>query len=321
MKKIIYVIIFAIVISFMNWSCRNQENVSPANKVLVETLKTDVGVVNGTLAFKTVDTYENYLKKLNSAPETISESEFLSKLESELGFQSKRNSLVNPTPLASGRTLSDEGIYDEHLASILNKDNMVWIDKWIFKLDLVNKKCYVLEAKDQELLEELKKNTPNHSKIQVFSTDDDVLDILQGVSSPSGRVQLFCREGGQGEQKDDAFVPFGSGGTYRLDCKVVYQKAAIYFSLQAKVKVQYNDGLIWWAYPDYPYLTGFNQHKPKCRDDSGVQNFYIGSAQANNELNRRPYESSRALAKFHYRVEFGIAQTMRTRAFVIKAGY
>jgi hypothetical protein len=137
MRKLLH---FGFAIGFASLSffaCNRQESITPVNAPL-ENLKTDIGVVNGILAFKNTDTYESHLQKLNSVPKAMSETQFLSKLESDLGFQSKRSLATAFTNLSSGRTLADEGIYDDHLASILNKDNMVQIDKWIFKLDLLD---------------------------------------------------------------------------------------------------------------------------------------------------------------------------------------
>ena len=298
--------------------CQKEEQIAVQPKP-----QADVAVSEGMLVFKTRDVFDVYNSQLDEVAKGTTLSNHLAQKETKLNFLSMRAASQKSISLPGGRTMADQGIEDEYLASMLSPEGLVQIGEWIFKLDMPNKKCYALAQKDEILLGEMKKAAPFSDKIQAFSTDDEVLDLLEN-GQKSGRVTgLFCREDGQGEKDDKDFESFGFGGTYRLDCKVVYQKAAIYFSLQAKVKIQYKDGLgIWYAYPEFPYVTGFYQWKPKCRDEIGRESFGDYAVEETNEISRRAYEASRGLNKFWYRVQFGLTSTTtKSRVYEIKAGY
>lgn len=106
--------------------------------------------------------------------------------------------------------------------------------------------------------------------MMIFSTDDDVLDLLENGSqgTSGGRVQLFCGESGaKADKKDDYDVsPFDPN--YRQDNKIVYQKAGVYFSLQAKTKVQYKGWTGIWGDggPIYDQqITYYLKYEPKCK--------------------------------------------------------
>ena len=168
-------------------SCQKSQDVAPADSTPIETLKTDVGVVNGMLAFKSAGIYDTHLEKMKNIPANVGETQFLAKLETDLGFESKRSLVVNKAASPSGRTLADEGILDEHLASILNKDNMVQIDKWIFKLDLKEKKCYVLatENANRNLLQKMN-GGESDVKIKVYSTENLMLRTVSAGFAKTG---------------------------------------------------------------------------------------------------------------------------------------
>lgn len=212
--------------------------------------------------------------------------------------------------LDNARTSGDSDlIEDDYFASMLSPEGLIQIDDWIFKVDLKNVEVYALIASDADLndnlISKLKEEQPKDAKIRVFSTNDDVLDMIQNGQlgeSSNQRLALFCSESGAASKKveEDGYYETDR----RLSCKVVYQKAGIYFSLQAKVQSQNRFGGIWYAQKDAVSLEYIADWDPKCRDsdyDRGV--LYNGGD--GNELNHRPYESTRGLHHYTYSVLFG----------------
>ena len=90
----------------------------------------------------------------------------------------------------------------------------------------------------------------------------------------------------------------------RLSCKVVYQKAGIYFSLQAKVQSQNRFAGIWYAQKDALSLEYIADWDPKCKDAQYARGVVYNNG-AGNELNYRPYESTRGLHHYSYAALFG----------------
>lgn len=320
MKKTLYVALVATLLSL--WSCKKEsEVISPVSKP-----KEDVSAVEGRLVFKDRTSFENYSTSLGKVEKGISVEQSLQKMEAKLGFFSMRAADHDViVKLPNARTMQKAGIEDDYLASMLSPEGIVQIGEWIFKLDIPNEKVYALNEKDQNLIGELKKDTPAHDKIQIFSTDDDVLDLLKSgeKGSPAGRVALFCRESGADRHKDDAIIEYGDG--YQLDCKIVYQKAGIYFSLQGKVKNQARliGGVLLDCFEGHTMaIEHYVKWKPKCRSEEEPGAAIKFSDGNECVLNHRPYESTRGLNKYIYQAVFiNYPAGVRTRLFQIIDGY
>jgi hypothetical protein len=148
-----------------------------------------------------------------------------------------------------------------------------------------------------------------------------VLDLLdagvRGTVNPSAKVLgLFCSESGADSKKAASFISINA--YYRQDNKVVYQKAGIYFSLQAKIKVQEKSLTgIWVAAPNtYLHLDAYVKFKPKCKSE---EEKWHSRNTTSNELNYRPYENTRGLNKYIYEVQFYGGGW--SPAYEIRAGY
>lgn len=193
---------------------------------------------------------------------------------------------------------------------------MIQIGKWIFRLDICAEKVYALAEKDKNLLGELKKKTPMHKAVLVFSTDDEVLDLL-GTMKPGAKV-VICLNDRRADGATSQTFPDGQRfvvssptiGTfpveYFADAKVVYQKAGIYFSLLAELKYmrRLQDDSNWFWNQEYTsmnLLTTY-QYKRRCGDESSGSDF--NSVGYDNKINQRVYESSNGLARYSFSGDF-----------------
>ncbi|WP_299761903.1 hypothetical protein [uncultured Pontibacter sp.] len=68
---------------------------------------------------------------------------------------------------------------DDFFASMVSPQGIIQIGEWVFKIDLRREKVYALPASETSLVANLKQAQPSHDKIRVFSTSDDVLDMIE----------------------------------------------------------------------------------------------------------------------------------------------
>lgn len=288
------------------FSCKREADVVTPKP---EAVKTEVSVVGDRLAFKDRHAFEQYSTSLGDVPKGASFTKHLRQMEAKLNFFSMRAAQQDAVvKLPNGRVMTQAGIEDDYLASMLSPEGILQIGEWIFKLDLPNKKVYALHEKDQDLLDELKKAAPSHDKIRLFSTDDEVLLMLEdgqiGKSS-AGRVSILCfRESGAGEQH--AYTTDYYREDLRLDCKLVYQKAGVYFSIQAKCQYQNRFAGIWYSQVGSLGGSWGGEYKVKC----GSWSYPSGSGtnggidEDGSSWNKRIYESASALNRYKIDAQF-----------------
>lgn len=310
-------------IIFIFFSCKKQDSVNPeanqsqsTSSVIAENVLSQ----NNRLVFHSLEDYELYVSDSSKKSQLIAAT---NSTDSYISI-SRYASDANLRKAASSRFQSSpeivDSLYPEFLTSILNPDGIVQIEDYIIKVDMSKERVLVLHATDSSYYEDLVNNNLTNEKIRQFSTDEDVLDLLRNNQSGQRISGLFCTDGGMSSQKADGFVYFGAG--YRLDCKVVYQKAGIYFSLQSKVKKQFQGWTgIWTAQNGNLQIQYFYVYKAKCKSQVGAYNGWTNST-VNNELNYRPYESTRGLNKAWFRVQFyDHSAGITTTGFEVRSGY
>jgi hypothetical protein len=242
---------------------------------------------------------------------------------------------------------------DPFLASLINADGLVTIGSYIFNIDLVNGKGYALHTNwlngsDAAYYYNLIYNgTTGNEFIFEFAADDEAIEMLEDWGLPLTKKQIpvttqrRCGEGGALRQKRDGKETLNN--TYDpktpndwVDCKAVYQKAIIYFSLVAKIKFHHPIGHIspfgdgWQACRAY-FAWRF---KPKCWSDRiqapAYRDARVGPPNYTEAdvMTDRPWSSTRGLSKydmaFYWVVKGHILSSnysYQTNVYAIKAGY
>ncbi|MGM9508052.1 hypothetical protein ACS5NO_10000 [Larkinella sp. GY13] len=253
------------------------------------------------LRFSNRDVFESYMLDLNKRSATVSEEKFLESKETALDFESYRNLGKR---FGARRSSESCPLDDEHLASVLNPDGVIQIDKWIIKINLCDKKVFVLDQQDatSELLAEMAKNIPSHEKIRYFSTDQEVLELLE-ASEPGNRSARLCFSESGADKKEDDDTPYYTGDT-RMDCKLRYQKVGIYFALVAKSQSQNQFSGIWWATTTTMGADWVARYEPKCKGEIINQQSASANWVAHNDWVCRPYESTTALHRYKFQAQF-----------------
>lgn len=302
-------------------SC-SEEQVKINNEQIL--LNGKVDLKNGLLHFKDIQFYRYFIEEypLNQ------KDEFIQTLDKVDDFNSYTKMYVNKKSNSSLKQFNGEEAelldINEFFGSLINEFGLIGIGEFTFKINPSKNEVLVIEESDLTLIEKLKTGDISDNRIMVFSTDDDVIDLLlEGVrGTKNSRLELFCSESGASSKKDDGseYHPATWGWDYRQDNKVVYQKAGIYFSLQAKIKTQRQVSGVWWAYT-YSYLgiDFYYKYKAKCKSEKEGWDV-IYSAQRENEFNKRIYESTTALHKYNYRVRF-YGLDFWSGVYEIKDGY
>jgi len=279
---------------------------------------------NGALKFSSINSYQNMVEDKTDAER----SAFISFLNSTKDYNSLRKSYSKTKQTSAGRVLGTKETEvvesNEFLSTILNEDGLIAIGEYYFKINLNSEKVFVLPLKNESEFDDLKQENVANQNILIFATDDDVLLLLSEGSKGtiSGRSQLFCRDRSADALKDDSYAYEPFYDDYRQDNKIVYQKAGVYFSLQAKTKMQYKNLIGLWVDAGITYnqqVRYYYRYEPKCRNSSE------GSATKtddgpSNELNYRAYESIRGLHKYRYEAEF-FGQGFWSRKYIIFDGF
>lgn len=267
----------------------------------------NINVVNGRLVF---DNRRSFEEEISSSPSNNNSVARVAKKHE--GFVSMWDYYKNKKSYNTrGRISSDTlPVLDDYLATILSPEGLIQIGKWIFKINLPEEKCYVLEESNIESYSDLiNENVSNH--VRVFPTSETVLDVLAEENSAKISKGLFCKESGARSENDkEKDISYElEGKVYKFKLKHGYQKAAIYFSLMSKVVFgNYHGGR---ATIIYTY-----KYKPKCRDEESNPRYPNYDATRNDptgketerSYTRRHYEGTRGLNKYYLTTSFDYSE-------------
>lgn len=305
-------------------SCQQQDNPSPTNSKSSKPIllsNADITVTNNIVTFNSISAYENFID--NGSVST--KQSVITQLDSISNYISLKKVYEKSFSSSQARTLSTKekemAEINSFFSSLINSDGLIQIGDYLFKIDLDIGKVFVLPpsvSSNKQAINDLKKENTSNKNILVFSTDDDVLNLLANDSNGTmnGRTMLFCHESGAPSGSDKAFE-YAYNDTERQDNKVVYQKAGIYFSLQAKIKTEEKYAGLWVASADNQlYLDYYFNYKPKCKG-SRTESNTVGAF--DHELNRRPYASTRGLHYYDYVVQF-YGLNFQSGVYEIRAG-
>ena len=267
--------------------------------------------------FISFDSKEEYSKIFED--ETI-----ISNKGNEIGFSSLK-SIVSDFDVEkiNARTKGNlenpaDTIYDDYgvLPEILNEDKIVKIGDHLFKVDLHKEEVLVLHEEHETEYNDLVASDYDNDHIMVFSTDDEVLELLENGSSGTinGRI-AGCDDRRATRKKEDRDPK--NGRRKKLKAKVVYQKAGIYFSILAEGKTQKRRLRVWWrdggGRCTIYYDCKFGVRCSWAYDEVASQNSRNGKA------NFRPYEGFKALEYYYLRGSF--RSTHGNTDLLIRDGY
>lgn len=305
-NKLILILSSIFLLSFS--ACKNQSDEKTAVMPNLSQIQ-DVLVKNGRLAFRNRTTYETAVmlppadttnrKKIDSVALRTSTKINYPGFTSMLDVYNKSS---NATSRLAGDTMA---INDEHLAAFVSPEGIIEIGEWIFKINPAKSLVTVLNEKDENLYQDLLNDVSN-PKIYKFSTNDDVLDLLEAGqtmgSVSNNRVSIFC--GGGAAKSEQTSAPYQDP----IDSRVLtgysaYKKFGVYFHLYttANLSGAKNPNLIILHKHAYYYKTNcknYSESGPYAFSDylkSGDYNYRTGNYY---NFEQNIYMSTRGLSDY-----------------------
>ncbi|WMJ74999.1 hypothetical protein RCC89_17780 [Cytophagaceae bacterium ABcell3] len=295
MRQKLQTAIFFLILSTLTLSCKKEtEDLLPDDEMeLSNTNQDEIKVVNGRLTFKDKDFFEEYLST-NSSKNTrqgkfegfISMNEYY---ENKSSYRTKGKITCDTLPFE-----------DDYLANFLTPEGIIEIGDYVFKINMPDEKVYALhKEKVKENLQDLYEEKRNNAILE-FSTNDEVLTLLEDRNS-SAQEKLFCGETRANNDDDRATIDYGNG-EYRMNCKVVYQTAGIYFSLIGRADGRVKSVFGWYVNHPITMTANYSANwKPRCGTARSVSDSRI---ETTSSLRIRVYESVRGLNNYSYNIVF-----------------
>ncbi len=284
MKKLTFLVVIAMALIVFN-GCQKDELIrqeadgevqlqAGAKNPMFEGLDSILfSVENNRLAFESEEEFQKCIDFLA----TLGDGNFPA-FEKEIGFDSYRKKYENSGEWA-------ENLEDDLFATLLNPQGIVQVGQYIFQIDFENEKVIATEDNGASL-----KSTSTPLE---FNLEDDVFALLNGEPQLKRSGCSRCKRGYYSFQTSDGTAKY----------KVVYQKAGIYFSLQAKIKqngranlsLSTDETTCWWK-----------SKKRKGRWD-GKASYKTGGY--GGTYSYRPYAKRRGLKRYHFNVDFYISDS------------
>ncbi|UZS00049.1 hypothetical protein [Chondrinema litorale] len=290
-----------------------------------QALLSNISLKSNRVVFSSIDAYQKFLEDQDVEQRV----NLVNQLNNISSFISLSSLIKADLSLSNGRiaeeTLDLEGTI---IADLLNEDGIIEIGEYLFKINMSQEQVLALHRDNlEDSYNALLEGDTNNDDILLFSTNDDVLEMISNGETSSGsnaRTALFgCGENGADKDIDEDNEYYGSDR--RMVCRVEYQKYGIYFSLIAKVKSQKKVAGIWVGAGyegENQGLDFYVKYKPKCRSEVVKQGTVYEDSGDNNELSKRPYESTRKLHKYHYEAQFSnFYWNQGTRVYTAEDGY
>lgn len=263
-----------------------------------------ISVQNNILTFESIQAYTNIVDH-----EDYSITDALTKHALSLPFDAYSKSSTKSMDFDS-----------DFIEAILNKDRVVKIGKWFVKINPKTQKVYALSDEFTHEYSLLVADNPQGRHIHQFTTDEDVIELLQNESLLNSRG-LFCGESGASnhpfsQTRYFAFVPANSypASRYEFPCKVTYLKLGIYYSLKAHMEVEKETRtqispiatMSSYDYPDtHMRIFSYRKYKIRCGTEHG---WYAKVTPIfDKELDYKSYQGSKRLSKYWMKIGFEAA--------------
>lgn len=169
------------------------------------------------------DTYSDYENHINEYHESEEPQKFIANFKSNYHLNESR----------SGSSLPEE-LQDDFLMSILNENDVVQIGDYLYKVNLLTDKVYVLNVYYISEYSDLVSENATNINVMEFSVGDDVIDLVEGLADNTSRS---CGGIGGGEYPfPEKILGTVNGTEVSMAGGVKFFRAGIYFALSGIVK-------------------------------------------------------------------------------------
>jgi hypothetical protein len=238
-----------------------------------------ISLAGNVLVFKTV---EDYHRAVDNPSEEMSAT-----VRDVIKKFSKFQSYLN-----SRRRAAEPAFNDEYFESMLNSDQVVQIGGHLFRVNPSSKKVFVLPASKINEYRDLVAENLSNKSISVYSTDEDVLDLVTG--NASNQRPLICNEGGVGA--DAAQITFNLGNS-QVQTLAAFNKYGIYFSLFAEVYPSIGSNQFVFEFNNG---FGYIHWHARCGLTADYGTTSAGNNNGNAKQRYQSYQGSKNLANFFF---------------------
>lgn len=244
MKKLIYKSLFLAIVGIGVVGCK-KETITQDSREITPEFEASKNLVS----FKSIESYENFINNYEEEQKEIAFEEL-----NKSGFQNyftKQENLV----LAKNDDSTDSDDYemDDRFGLLLNQDGVIRIGDYLFKVNLPEEEVRAVSYTNSDSYSEALALLNSSSKeVLLFSTDDDVLDIITtGMQEKCGGSSSF------NEWSPSIYDGFIGGNYVRFQSQ--YFKSGIYFSVRIRGRHYHGGSGIYTSNPTLTFeVSPFN---------------------------------------------------------------
>ncbi len=281
MKRKLSTGVLIAVIGLASSSCKKEKSQAdvPQNSSAASDLQFKT---NGKfLIFETPDAY----KKIAESPENEIRTRFVEMVK-------KMDHISLAEKLTQSQNQLESVPNDPYFAQILNEDKAVQIGNYLYHINKENTKVYVLDAHYTSEYKDLVSEQTSNAHIREFSTNDEVLEIVENGTNLNKTV--LCSEDGAGARNETKGFQMANGGFFTMTSS--YIKGGIYFSVNMTAQSNFSLGSRYRMYIEYENLW----YHVKCGSTNGPSSNPWWSASQNGFSQQYvPYSSIHALNGYH----------------------
>jgi hypothetical protein len=256
MKKLIYGGLFLTVLGMGVVGCKKR-NIEPTSiQTSQKSIQQEVNFENiyrvGTdgkmLVFESSESYEKAISNLDST-HIVNFFSTISALDFKSYYQIKKPSSTS----------------DQYLDNLLNEDLAIKIGNFIYRVNMEDEKVFVLHAKFNDQYSELVDENVRNTNIQVYSTEENVIDLVESGSTIE--KGLFCKAR-KAYNKTTSSNGVNINPDAAMHATVQYNSSGIMHRLQADVILYDQNSL-----SDLRVYIAFNNCSYKQRCGSSLNNY------------------------------------------------
>lgn len=294
-------VFFTVSFVFLFHACKNSKSEKLKEIITPESAAFNLSKRGDLLVFKSIEDYEKIIDNpTDSLMEQVLQAIHSLKFNSISDYLiDSTNNLKDPAKFKSLLTI-DTLFSDDYFKSLLNTDLCIQIGKNIFRINPLSEKVFILPDSCINSYTDLINEKTINKDILTFSTEDEVLDLVENDSQQNTRKKKKCKDPYANKGHNASFLTDGTGKL----AIARYRKFGIFFHLYADI-----DQIGTWPGP-YEFVLGpgypdsmWVKFDVRCKSSSNAnyggqaKGFYKSIAQRQRY---NAWKGSRALSKYYF---------------------
>lgn len=210
----------------------------------------DVPILNdGRFVFRDEEHFETFLTSLDD--------ENYSEFEEDFSFISYKKFILSTMTETQIAETMDLPISSDRLGTVLNKNGIVQIGKWIIKINGNNLMYYVLDEQYSSEIIWLCESIPNSTHVLSFSCEENFFDLMDSENGTAGKCHESCRSSTKAKDNEDNGCSL-EGKNYNYKFELHVDEYGIWTELREKFKYLKN-GSFYPTHFDFYYDVSYTK--------------------------------------------------------------